>query len=390
MNSRSRSFLYTVLLVVPYIWSFFTQSQLNDTFKLYIVCPVVLWVLFIAFLLDRGFSRRRQVAQCLSFFALLIFYFVVAATLENKGDGFVYAIKLIPALASVFSYIFIGYDIKRCAFVGYIYAAISFLIVFDFHLGGITGGWNENSIGMLSINGVFFLLLSIELNNRKHLLFKIVIVAIILYYIELTGCRSVIFGFVVFLIVRGIIFLSDRMTRRGYMFRCAVLMIVPYILMQAYLSLYRSSSRDALNKFFFEKTGKILFTERELIWNHIFNKDLSGAKFWFGTGKLHINAHNIIMDIWYSFGLVGLVLFVVFILYVLNKFYRHISDGTVKSCVSCFLALFISQTFECTFFGYLTVHYNILLYMFLATAFGRCLYLDDRMRSEQLRRLEEE
>ena len=381
MKAREKSFLYSVLLIAPYLWSFLTQSDLNSKLKLGIVCPTILTVAMLLYMSDRWSKKNQGIYGCFLFFAIFSIYMITIASIHQN---FWFAFAIVLVVGSVFSFSFLGYEIKYFGYIGYVFAAISLVVVFDYVVGGLTAGWNPNSIGLVGINGVYFLCLSIYLENKRFFWIKIGIVALMLYLISLTGCRSVIFGFFVFLMIRYLLFLPKRFPKWLYTMICAILAVIPYIVMQVYMMLYNSSSRDLINLYVFEKTGKNLFTERELIWTQIFKYSLKGGNFWFGRGRSHANAHSITMDVWFSFGLIGVILFTLLIVFVAYQVYAHFDDLIVKTSMSCFWGLYIGQTFETTFFSKSSICYNNLLYIFLAIAIGRYLYLHQETMKKTL------
>ena len=268
--------------------------------------------------------------------------------------------------------------------MGYLYALISFLLVFDFSLGGFTAGVNTNTISLFAINGVMYMCLINDMQNNRHIIPNGIIIAIILVFISKTGCRSVYIAFFVYLLLRYIIFSKKKINKYFFRVICALAMCMPYILMRIYLGLYNSPYKDDLNNFFFEHTGKIMFTERELVWKYVFSL-LNGVKYWLGYGTRCANAHNLLVDVWYCYGLIGVVIYVSVFLYIIYKLYKHFDDHIIKSSVCCFLGIVVSETFECFSFALAVEAFNIMLYLFLAIAIGRYVYLENRNSHERLR-----
>lgn len=371
MNAKKRSFFYTALLVLPYVWSFFAQSKVNQMLRLYIVCPVILGAMLIYYISDRGVLSLKEVRSCFLTFVLFAVFMMAVGQINNN---FIYSLKLVLILATPFSFSFLGQNIKSFTFVGYIYAAMSFLMSVDFAVGGITGGWNTNSIALSAINGVLYLFMITDIQENKYLVFNATMAVIMITVIWITGCRSVMFCVAAYLIIRYILFNREKMGERFYKIISTVLMFSPYLIMQVYFTLYESSYKDDLNNFFFDYTGKVLFTEREVVWQRAL-KQLTGIKYFIGTGQDHANAHNIAVDIMYSFGVIGLILFAIAFLKIIFIVYRYFDDRVIKSSVSCFFALLVSQSFESVSFAIATRIYNNLLYLFLAISLGRYIYL---------------
>ncbi len=371
MNAKKRSFLYTAILVLPYIWSFFTQSQLNATLRLQIVCPLVLGAMLISYISDRTVLGLKEIRKCFLTFALFAAYMLLIGQINNNV---LLSLKLILVLATPFSFAFLGQNIKSFTFVGYIYALMSFAIAVDFAVGGITGGWNTNSIAMIAINGVLYLFMITDIQENRYLILNASMAVIMITIIWITGCRSVMFCIAAYLIIRYVLFNRKAINERFYKIISTVLMFSPYLIMRIYFALYESPYKDDLNDFFFDFTGKVMFTERELVWQHAL-KQLTGIKYFIGTGYAHANAHNIAIDVMYTFGIIGLILFAVAFLKIIFTLYPYFSDRVIKSSVCCFFALLASQSFECASFSIASYTYNNLLYLFLAIATGRYIYL---------------
>ena len=371
MNAKKRSFLYTAILVLPYIWSFFTQSQLNALLRLQIVCPVILGIMLVSYISDREVLGLKEVRSCFLTFALFAAFMLLVGQINNN---ILYSLKLILVLGTPFSFAFLGHNIKSFTFVGYIYAAMSFVISVDFAVGGITGGWNTNSIAMIAINGVLYLFMINDIQDNQYVILNVTMSVIMISIIWITGCRSVMFCVAAFLLIRYVLFNSKKISVRIYKVISTVLMLSPYWLMRCYFTLYESPYRDDLNRIFFDFTQKPLFTEREVVWEQAM-KQLTGIKYFIGTGCGHANAHNISIDIMYSFGMIGLVLFTVVFLKIVFMLYRYYNDRVIKSSLCCFFALLASQSFETASFAIATITYNNLLYLFIAIALGRYIYL---------------
>lgn len=371
MNAKKRSFSYTALLILPYIWSFFTQSQLNATLRLQIVCPVILGIMLVSYISDREVLGLKEVRSCFLTFALFAAFMLLVSQINNN---ILYSIKLILVLGTPFSFAFLGQNIKSFTFVGYIYAIMSFVIAVDFAVGGITGGWNTNSIAMISINGVLYLFMINDIQENEYAIFNTIMAVTMITIIWVTGCRSVMFCVAAYLLIRYVLFRSKNISERIYKLFSTVLMLSPYWLMRVYFIMYESPYKDDLNRIFYDFTNKPLFTEREIVWEHAL-KQLTGIKYFIGTGKGHMNAHNISIDIMYSFGVVGLILFTVVFLRIVFMLYRYFNDRVIKSSLCCFFALLASQSFETASFFIATITYNNLLYLFMAIALGRYIYL---------------
>lgn len=381
MTERKQSFWYTVLMVAPFVWSVLMITQYKDILHLDIICMAVLSGALVYYLFSRKNIKNSDIYSALKVFALFCAYMCVISISTNN---FVYAFQTILVLSATFSFSFAGYDFKRYSVMGYLYALISFLLVFDFSLGGFTAGVNTNTISLFAINGVMYMCLINDMQNNRHIIPNGIIIAIILVFISKTGCRSVYIAFFVYLLLRYIIFSKKKINKYFFRVICALAMCMPYILMRIYLGLYNSPYKDDLNNFFFEHTGKIMFTERELVWKYVFSL-LNGVKYWLGYGTRCANAHNLLVDVWYCYGLIGVVIYVSVFLYIIYKLYKHFDDHIIKSSVCCFLGIVVSETFECFSFALAVEAFNIMLYLFLAIAIGRYVYLENRNSHERLR-----
>lgn len=376
MTERKKSFWYTVYMVAPFAWSILMITKYAEMLHLGTICFLILAAFSVYYFFNRESMINADIRSAFNAFAVFCAYMLIVSA--STGNT-MFAIQAILIVMSAYTFSFAGYHFTSYAIVGYLYAAVSFLLIADFVAGGFSAGLNTNTVSLFAINGVMYLLLVNDMQKSKHIIANGIIIAVILVLISQTGCRSVYIAFAAYLLLRYVIFRKQGIKSGVYRLVCTLSMSMPYILMQIYLSLYNSPYKEDLDKFFFEHTGKILFTEREVIWQNLFNR-LEGRKYWFGFGTRCANAHNIIVDIWYCYGLIGAVLFVCVFLYLIFKLYKHFDDRIIKSSVCCFFGIFISETFECFSFALAVEACNISLYMFLAIAIGRYMYLENKQK----------
>ncbi len=382
MIRRKQSFWQTVLLVAPLVWSFLGLTQYNELLKIPIFGRIILLIALIVYAFDKDKRRFKNIRKCFNFFAVFAAYLFVVTM---KNDVLLFSIDILLIIATTFSFSFLGYEFKRYSIVGYLYAAVSAVIILDFNLGGLTAGFNTNTIAMYSISGVMFLLVINDMQKNRFIIFNGILVITLLSLISVTGCRSVFVGFYAYLILRYIFFGRKKITKFFFKTVATVSMLLPYVIMQVYMYMYNNPNREEIDKFFKEHTGKILFTERELIWKSIF-KNLTGEYYWLGTGNSSGNPHNLYVDIWRFCGLIGVVGFIILFLIIIFKMYKYISDPIIKSSICCFLGYIISETFECVFFTLAVQNMNIILYLIIAIGIGRYMYLEGQSKDRIMAR----
>ncbi len=376
MTQRKQSFWYTLLLITPFVLSFLSITSFKKVLNTNTISIWILSIALIVYLFDKKNRSYKEMYSCFKLFALFALYMAIIGIWNDKYMFF----SMTLILSSTFSFSFLGYDFKRYSVVGYLYASVATVIALDFVLDGLTAGFNTNTVAMFAINGVLFICLVNDMQDNKFIVFNTLYVVVLCFLINATNCRSVFIALLIYLLLRYIVFKRKKISKWFYRSICVLFVTSPYWVMQIYLTLYNGSSRDNLNKFFFEQTGKVLFTEREVIWQDLFRK-IIGEKYWFGFGDIKGNAHNIYMDIWHCFGLIGCIFFAVLFIMILFKLYKHISDSIIKSSVCCFLGIIVSQSFECSYFKLATQNCNIILYLFLAIAIGRYIYLEQQQKS---------
>ncbi len=388
MIKRKQSFWETVLIVMPFIWSFVLMTNFIAPIKkqAMILCQLVLLIPLIVYIFDNKYKGFKDIRKCFNIFAVFAFYLVLVGTVHNDL-GAIIAILLI--LGTSFSFSFLGYEFRRFSIACYCYVIVSAVIIIDFINGGITANFNQNTIAMYAINGVLFLCIVNDMQNNKFIIFNAIIAIVLSLLIWETGCRSVFVGFFAYLVLRYIFLNAKKISKWLYRTVCVVGITAPYFVMRIYLWLFHSPYQEDLDRFFKEHTGKILFTDRESIWETSFEY-LVGKSFFIGNGWYGGNCHNLYVDMWQFCGIIGIVFYCVLFTAILFKLYKHINDPIIKSSVCCFLGSIIAETFECSYFTVAIANFNIILYLFIAIAIGRYMHLEQVGRYGDIARRQSE
>ncbi len=211
---------------------------------------------------------------------------------------------------------------------------------------------NPNQTGMFLLNSILYLSLLI-LSNKEigyNIIIKglsLIILTILLFLLYLTGCRSALGSFIVFLLLCTI----DKMHYHFIHKKCShvIWSVSPLIFVFIYLQYINNINWDL--SLGLDNMGKS-FSTRLGVWRDAV--DMLKDNFLFGdycnVKKIikYSHAHNIHLDVWISYGLFPLLLFVV-ILYKSAWKINKISPSLFQRCsLYAFLTCFVNGFFEAT------------------------------------------
>ncbi len=130
------------------------------------------------------------------------------------------------------------------------------------------------------------------------------------------------------------------------------------------------STNDSINYFVYDLTGKFLFTGREQIWTKFYeylDNHLLGYFFGIGTHNVaeiigNSSIHNSYLWIMSNCGIVGVLLFDIFILWIINRAYKNGINRLTVICVWGYLVILLNFYTEATVcYGFTTVIMNMIL-----------------------------
>lgn len=275
---------------------------------------------------------------------------------------------------------YIGYNEETLKWIAYTNVAISLILVVDYSIGGITAGWNPNSVGLYSLYGISWIVFTGKERKREHIIIDTVVFSVSFVQMAATDCRSAMGGLVALVALHYFVPLKLLLNKTIYRIMYAVIMVFPIFAVEGMLWLYRSEFAHELDKWIMEKTDKSLFSGREEIWDSIYRNYISD--FVFGNGEAVAgNPHSVYMALLMAVGFVGLIAFIWLFFQIFEFMHRRISDHIVRASFTAFLAVYIPHAFEPTIvFSY---PLNITYFMILAVGVGRVCILDKKERDEQ-------
>lgn len=359
--------------VLPYI--FYIVNGTNFGYKIGSLY-ITIGVYTILFLLS---MRKPSAVQGISLGCWCFSFYLLFLAIVSFEFRFAYIEILM--IQSIVYFQFIGFSEKYIKTTALFYGIISFVFAVDYGVGGITAHWNSNSVGMVIATGVLFWGFVRAINKKKGRIRDYFFILATLLILEITDCRSGMLSIVLF--VGFLLFFSKAIERRWFhRLFSAVVLLVPIFIVNLIIGLYSSPWAQQLNEISLKYTDKLFFSGREDIWIYMYNKMGTGLTMLFGQGAPIVgNSHSLYMEILWSTGIVGLVLYLLVLWSVYRYLYRYIQDKIVKLSIFMFSAVYLMQTFESIMFSVNGI--NIIPYIILSIGLGRSLYLKKLTGADQ-------
>ncbi len=262
----------------------------------------------------------------------------------TKVLNYSYLLRWVLMISPCITASYIGYRIKTIKYVAFSYVIMSVLLVIDHVSGGITAGWNGNSLAGLTVCGVVWLAFISDPKQRAMLLFEIAVFALAFVQMISTDCRNAILVLTVFAILLYLVpkplFKKKVFFRSLYIFSLSL----PCLAVSVMNFLYNAPFAQDLNAWVFEKTGKLLFSGREEIWTTLYEYVHDPL---FGNGYGYsVNTHSLYARVYTHLGFAGFLLFCLFFVYIFEYLHKYIDDYIVKGSFVSFISLYIFGTFE--------------------------------------------
>ena len=216
---------------------------------------------------------------------------------------------------------------------------------------------NPNQTGLFVFTTFLYILLpAIYILESPQLLKKILVLALLvplsifLYKIlTLTGCRSAIMAVFVF----GFLTIYDYL-RRGKKWMkkwmIALITVLPFVFVFFYISWAPLITFDV--SFGIENSGKSAIT-RLSIWepivNNFFHYFMFGDYYGISNGTGVSQMHNTHLDVYASYGLLTLILFIVLLRKILWKTYVNTSTRFQRLALYAFISSMVIGTFEASY-----------------------------------------
>ena len=321
------------------------------------------------------FSRKdiyysAEMKKAFIAFAVMAALMFISYTKTFDYDSYIRLLLLfsVPITAS-----YLGYNERGLKYISYANTAIGVAIVVDFAAGGITGGWNTNSVGSIAMYGIAWLIFTGYEKQRWRLFTEIAIFAFSFVRLEVTQCRSSMIG-LTFLVVFHY-FIPIKLLTKKVVYRIIYWCVLCFPQFITYFLVWLHKSEFALNadKWINEYTDKSLFSGREEIWYSLLYDKVDdrffgeGASYWY-------NCHSVFMYMHCSVGIIGFIAYIIFLAFIFEFLFKHIDDYTVKCSFISFSAIYLTGAFE-----EILIKPSILclvFYMTLAIGVGRACMLD--------------
>lgn len=248
------------------------------------------------------------------------------------------------------------------------------LILIGFNTGRILSQWNPNQIAMITVSSIYFSLISWE--NSRHKIIKVILIAATTYGLWKTDSRAMMAGVLVALFVMWIfskkLFLNNSILIKITIFFIAITPFMVIIWNMFYLDTGVSA---ILNNLFSGYTWKTVYSGREIIWSQWIPIMMQPKYLLLGAGeKINGNLHSLIVDIWYSFGAVTMLLYIHMMFSTCKYMVHMLNDWFVRTCFASFCGMYVAQSFECMSSD--TTYFYVFMYAFLAMAVGRCITIE--------------
>ena len=274
----------------------------------------------------------RNLTHCYSAFSYIGMLLLISACVKIRPvkrtfDFIFYSNVFLALLFTVYSFTPIA---NRVHSHGKIWQSAYF--VFD--LG------NSNLAAMILFP--FFCILIINLSYRKYRLPLFILAVYLFYLIYRTNCRSVIFS--ALLVVFAYIFVGRRKIPKLIVILAT---LFPTFFAVGYLVLFRHYDGEQI-----QIMDKSFFSGRQNVYMYYLNLVSNWWQALFGNfadAGLN-NAHNIILSVFTSVGLVGLICFYSFYLYIIGDMNRKETTSIRTITIICILAMFVQASAEAACF----------------------------------------
>lgn len=326
----------------------FTSLRVN----ILILASLILFLLlFVTIILGkRMYVTRTNLKLLLILGSFLICFLFNFNSLNPINFSFVLFYLMILL---IFSFIYIYSDslaIYPVIILSIMFYQLFMLIIFLLKISNL----ESNSIGLISFLQIYFSLLTINKISGKAIKIIAGISCVLnIIIIILTNSRTSLIGITVVFIC----FFFWRLVKNKQMLITSTILIISIFGINFYINLFNSLEGIKLNNLIKEYTGKNLFSGRQLLWsNAIKNVQDTGNYLW-GMGNNTIlpyaqdnlgYLHNSFVQVFYSTGIIGLMLFVVFLLFI-GWHFKINNSVENKLQFSFFVGIIVTQNFE----GYL-------------------------------------
>lgn len=340
---------------------------------------------FLAFLLPivLYLSRKRvYFPQELKpvYMALLVFSCVIFIS-YTKALEYELMLKMLLIVTPPLTMSYLGYSPKSIKYTSYAYIGLSLFFVLDYAAGGITAGWNPNTIGVYTLFGVVWLVFLGAEREKRNIILEVIVFAVAATQMVVTNCRSVLVALVIFAIFMYLV--PKSLMKKKLFFRplYIVALLFPFIVVIFLVSLSQSPLAAELDAWSLEHTEKFFFSGREKIWKQIFDI-VSEPIFGNGSNFAYYMPHNLFALLFLQIGYLGYFLMCTYFACIFEFLHKYFDDHIVRGSFIAFITVYISQSFESTM-----VEPQMLCvpaYLTLAVGVGRACMINKKQKEKQV------
>lgn len=351
---------------------------------------IVLTFLFIVY----SFFRLKKATLCLILSvilaAILLYYALfICKNYENETNeaiGRFITILLIGLLSTSSIHSNVGHlklIVISNVFLSFLMFLASFLDA-SYSKGELVFGYsNPNTVGISSMICCFSLILGLVCFKTKFnriVIFSAFLASLYICWISQSRssllCILLVFAFVILFKNRKMNRVSNKKTS-GVFFLVAASVLLAFLFPTIWILLYRNASNRNVEIF-----GKIVFSNRENIWDYIYNvvtKNPMDSHF--GVEFPFTSTHNVGLSLWWSYGIIPTLLFFgIYFLFTVSLFKKNGSDCR-KTVFFIILFSLITMTFETTLFS---GGVNFTFRLFYLATFAKFNYVDAKEKKTEI------
>lgn len=366
-----KSLIYTGLLILLWIVNLFNGTGLDSVYHVTdwtrrIVILLFLINVFIDYLRTHALLVDRKKFYI---YGGMIIVFIASPYLHGygvQGTGYLWVFCLVYLLSKL------KIDDMTMLWIGLIYGALGFSILFIFDYGTALNGWNTNSIAMIGCHSFLIFLVPFFREQRMRNKFVLIIAAWIFSILILpTNSRSgILFAFVGTLFAIGL--LPRGVVSKNH-FRTFICLILPLIISVIVTSVSNSTIMEGLNIWSYQKFHKPIFNGRDELWKYGF--ELLWQNPLIGTGNLNAaNWHNSAITCLAATGILGFVFWIMSFGKIMDRAREFLDDYIVIGCFVAFIILYAQQSVE---LGFISGNPTLLGYILLGLMLGRVRFLEE-------------
>ena len=294
---------------------------------------------------------------------------------------YTWMIRMLAMVTPPLTMSYIGYSTKCIRYTSYAYIAMSLFFVIDYAAGGITAGWNANTIGVYTLLGVVWLVFLGAERGKRNIVLEIIVFAVTMTQMVVTNCRSALASLIILAVFMYLV--PKYLMKKKLFFRLVylIVLLLPFFIVLFYVWLWRSPYAADLDKWSLEQTEKLFFSGREEIWSMAF--DFVKEPF-FGNGSpsfMGNNTHSSFILLFIQIGYSGYCLFSIYLVCIFEFLHKFFDDHIARGSFIAFITVYISSAFE-----NIIVNPRLLClpaFLTLAVGVGRACFLEKQQKEKE-------